>query len=175
MKNFTKALSVLLCALLVSASFATEASNTQVTKHTESTEQVTKGQQWLFVLEASKATIIKGQGGCLSLHLAKADTKSVLKFSDRPYRLASVITVSELEKIWAIGGNSFAKDPPNAVIVSRDDTEAVVVILKQLEKTKDTWVFHFSYLDASKQLSKESLGSVALFIDDEIDCGCAPP
>ena len=100
------------------------------------------------------------------MHLAKADTKSVLKFSDRPYRLASVITVSELEKIWAEkGGNSFAKDPPNAVIVSRDDTEAVVVILKQLEKTKDTWVFHFSYLDASKQLSKESLGSVALFID----------
>ena len=47
-------------------------------------------------------------------------TPSTLFFSDRPKRVVGHMSTDDFVDLWAIGDNSFATDPPNAVLgVSR--------------------------------------------------------
>ena len=59
---------------------------------------------------------------------------ATLYFSDRPQRVVGHLTTKQFVDEWSVGENSFAEDPPNAVIsfVERGDTtpEDAIVVLK---------------------------------------------
>ena len=62
-------------------------------------------------------------------------TPSTLYFSDRPQRVVGHMTTADFVDLWGEGDNSFATDPPNAVLAFVDagadaPTDAVVVITK---------------------------------------------
>jgi hypothetical protein len=70
----------------------------------------------LFVLEVKSGTVKKTGDGKRELTFKTSDVSSVLGFTDRPQRHAFNLTVPALTAIWGAGKNSFAKDPPNAII-----------------------------------------------------------
>ncbi len=60
-------------------------------------------------------------------------TPSTLYFSDRPERVVGHLTTADFVELWDQGDNSFADDPPNAVLAFVEDgadapTDIVVVI-----------------------------------------------
>lgn len=60
-------------------------------------------------------------------------TPSTLYFSDRPDRVVGHLTTADFVDLWGEGDNSFAADPPNAVLAFVEDgadtpTDIVVVI-----------------------------------------------
>jgi hypothetical protein len=80
----------------------------------------------LFVLEVKTATIHAKNGeGMRELTFKVPDVASVLGFTDRPQRYAFNLTVPALDAIWSAGKDSFAKNPPNAII--KDSRSRVAV------------------------------------------------
>jgi hypothetical protein len=82
----------------------------------------------LFVQVAEAAT---SEGDTIVLHEVSPVT---LYFADRPERVAGHLTTRQFVEEWDKGANSFAVDPPNAVISFLDEgdeaPEDVVVVLR---------------------------------------------
>jgi hypothetical protein len=74
---------------------------------------------------------IDSDGSTLTL---RGITPSTLYFADRPKRDVGHMTTLDFVDLWAIGDNSFASDPPNAVLAflepGADVPEDAVVVLK---------------------------------------------
>ena len=82
----------------------------------------------LFVVAASSATVAKTEDGhTLSFELS-ALTSSIA-FTDRPQRRAFDLTIPTLATLWGEGDNSFADDPPNAVLKDSGSKAAVTEII----------------------------------------------
>jgi hypothetical protein len=62
-------------------------------------------------------------------------TPSTLYFSDRPQRVVGHMSTADFVDLWAVGGNSFETDPPNAVLAflepDADAPDDAVVVLKK--------------------------------------------
>src|SRR5262245_43881373 len=80
----------------------------------------------LFVQTAEGAEIGSGR---LTL---KGVAKSTLYFSDRPQRVVGHVATPDFVGIWDEGDNSFAVDPPNAVLafVADGDTTPEDVVIE---------------------------------------------
>lgn len=78
----------------------------------------------LFVQHAASATLSDG-----TLTLSDIDNH-VIAFSDRPMRATLTIPVEGLIEIWNKGKDSFADDPPNAVLVGEADGKATSVVVE---------------------------------------------
>ena len=91
---------------------------------------------------------------------------ATLFFSDRPQRVVGHLTAKQFVDEWSVGENSFADDPPNAVIsfLEEGDTtpEDAIVVLKdpRLEGTSIT--YSIELLEGSLPAGGES---VSVFID----------
>lgn len=71
----------------------------------------------LFVVSISKATVTPADDdGQSALLFNSDDVTAAIGFTDRPQRYAFNITMPALASGWAEGTNSFASDPPNAII-----------------------------------------------------------
>jgi hypothetical protein len=90
---------------------------------------------------------------------------SVIWFTDRPARGAGHIAPSELVELWAEGEDSFADDPPNAVVSLLDeDTVADAVIeLTDITAEGDNLAFTYELLDG--ELPVGPIATASLFID----------
>jgi len=91
---------------------------------------------------------------------------STLYFSDRPERVVGHMTNEQFVDGWSLGDNSFASDPPNAVlsyIDSGDDRpEDCVVVLRDPKVDSDSIRHSIEQLEGSvPQFS----GACTLFID----------
>ena len=91
---------------------------------------------------------------------------STLYFSDRPQRVVGHMTTEQFIAVWSEGPNSFAEDPPNAVL-SYVDTGAdvpgdAVVVLRDPVPGDGSLTYSIELLDGA--LPPES-GAVTLFID----------
>jgi len=91
---------------------------------------------------------------------------STLYFSDRPERVVGHMTNEQFVDGWSLGDNSFASDPPNAVlsyIDSGDDRpEDCVVVLRDPKVDSDSIRYSIEQLEGSvPQFS----GACTLFID----------
>jgi hypothetical protein len=88
-----------------------------------------KGDQevnWLFVMTATSGSF---DGKTITLH----NVPPTLIFSDRPYRIFGHMDTAKLIKEVSTGPNSFAEDPPNAVLSTFGGelpTTATVVLYK---------------------------------------------
>ena len=91
---------------------------------------------------------------------------STLYFADRPQREVGHLSSTRFVDLWAKGENSFAIDPPNAVLSfaePEDRTpEDVVVTIRDPKVEGDTLSYMVEVLDGTLP---SSTGPCALFID----------
>jgi hypothetical protein len=91
---------------------------------------------------------------------------ATLYFSDRPQRVVGHLTTKQFIEEWDLGENSFAADPPNAVISfveSGDDSpEDAIVVLKDPVLESDTLTYTVTILEGSLPAKGEL---VSVFID----------
>jgi hypothetical protein len=89
---------------------------------------------------------------------------TTLLFSDRPDRVTGHVPTEEFLDSWGDGENSFADDPPNAVLSVFTDDEVidVVVILSNPELSGDQMSYDVEILDGEIPVNG---GPSSLFID----------
>ena len=126
--------------------------------------QVTEGQledmEALFVQTSAGMT---SDGGSITLHGLSAST---LYFADRPQREVGHMSSRQFVELWGDGDNSFAEDPPNAVLSfadkgDRPPTDAVVTI-EHPKLDGDELSYSIKLLDGDVPTAA---GPCALFID----------
>ena len=82
-------------------------------------EGVSPGPSWLYVAQAEGESSYDASDATLSMPLRR-----VHAFTDRPYRDTRQITPSGFAALWdAAGDDSFAADPPNAVLTFQDPSQ----------------------------------------------------
>jgi len=91
---------------------------------------------------------------------------ATLYFSDRPQRVVGHLTTQQFVDEWGLGENSFAVDPPNAVIsfVEKGDEtpEDAIVVLKDPQLDGDKLTYTVDMLEGSLPPKGEL---VSVFID----------
>ena len=96
----------------------------------------------------------------------KTLSPSTLYFADRPKREVGHMSSEHFVNVWSEGENSFADDPPNAVVSyldpAHDFPEDTVVVLRDPRLEGGDLTYSVEILDGT--LPKEA-GAVALFID----------
>ena len=99
----------------------------------------------------------------ITLHGAGGAT---LFFADRPDRVVGHVSTQKFVNEWGNGENSFAEDPPNAVITfleSNDSTpEDATVVLRNPHMAGDTLTYNVEVLEGTLPTSA---GACSLFID----------
>jgi hypothetical protein len=114
-------------------------------------------------LFAQVAREVTSDGDRVTLH---GMSPATLYFSDRPQRVVGHLTTKQFVEEWGAGENSFADDPPNAVIsfVEKGDEtpEDAIVVLKNPVLESDTLTYTVELLEGSLP-AKGELCSV--FID----------
>jgi hypothetical protein len=91
---------------------------------------------------------------------------STLFFADRPQRVVGHLSSRKFVDQWGEGEDSFAEDPPNAVISFLEDGDAtpeeVTVTISDPQLDGDTLTYKIAILDGTLPASA---GPCALFID----------
>ena len=123
-------------------------------------EQTLEDTQALFAQTAREMTT---DGDKVTFHGLSPAT---LYFSDRPQRVVGHLTTKQFIDEWDLGENSFASDPPNAVIsfVEKGDEspEDVIVVLKDPVLASDSLTYTVDILEGSLPPKGEL---VSVFID----------
>jgi hypothetical protein len=104
---------------------------------------------------------VRGGDGTMTLiKLAPA----TLYFSDRPERIVGHLSAQHFVDLWDKGENSFAEDPPNAVLAfpNGDGLEDTVIVLRDPKLDGDQITYKVDVLEASLP---EEAGACTLFID----------
>ena len=126
----------------------------------EVTEHQLEDIEALFVQTAARMT---GEGDRVVLH---GLSPSTLYFSDRPQREVGHMTTRNFVELWGEGENSFATDPPNAVLSFAEPgdraVDDVVVEIQSPTLDGDQLTYDVKVLDGT--LPTET-GPCALFID----------
>ena len=112
-------------------------------------------------LYAQSATGMAYENGQLTLNGIAPTT---LYFSDRPQRITGHIPTEEFFDSWGEGDDSFASDPPNAVlsIFTEDEIHDVVVVLSDPALDGNQLGYSVDILDGEMPASG---GASSLFID----------
>jgi hypothetical protein len=114
----------------------------------------------MFVQVAGAATATDGM---LTLHNVSPST---LYFSDRPERIVGHMTTDAFVEDWGMGSNSFAEDPPNAVLsFIEPDAETpsdAVVVLRDPQLAMSDLGYSIEVLEGEMPASA---GPCTLFID----------
>ena len=115
----------------------------------------------MFVQSAPEASVTEG---VLTLHDVSAST---LFFSDRPKRVVGHVSSPMFVDMWDEGQNSFAEDPPNAVLAfleSGDDVpEDVVTVIRNPRMDGASLSYDIEVLEGT--MPAHAKGGVTLFID----------
>ena len=114
----------------------------------------------LFVQTAARMT---SDRGTITLH---GLSPSTLYFADRPQREVGHLTPRQFVTNWAIGDNSFAENPPNAVLSFAEPgdrlPEDAVVVIQDPHLDGDALTYRVKLLDGTVPAAS---GPCALFID----------
>jgi hypothetical protein len=93
-------------------------------------------------------------------------TPATLYFSDRPQRTVGHMTTADFVDLWGEGDNSFATDPPNAVLAfveaGADAPTDAVVVIKQPVLADGQLSYSIDVLEGTVPAQG---GPVTLFID----------
>jgi hypothetical protein len=114
----------------------------------------------MFVQTASSVRADEGAMTLLGL------TPHTIYFSDRPERIVGHLTTDRFLQWWSEGDDSFAVDPPNAVLSwsepGADAPEEAVVVISDPAITKDGLRYNIQTLQGSVPAQT---GPCVLFID----------
>ena len=109
------------------------------------------------------ATGIESTGGTLTL---QGITPSTQYFSDRPERVVGHMATADFVDLWGAGENSFASDPPNAVVAflepGADVPENATVVLKEPQLSDGALSYSIEVLEGAMPAHA---GPITLFID----------
>jgi hypothetical protein len=124
------------------------------------TESQVESIEALFVQSAHGMT---SSDGSVTFHgLAHA----TLFFADRPQRIVGHLTSRKFVDQWGEGENSFAEDPPNAVVSFLEDGDAVpeevTLTIRDPQLDGDTLTYRVDILDGTLPAKA---GPCSLFID----------
>jgi hypothetical protein len=126
-------------------------------------DDIEKTLEEIEALFAQTARELTTDGDQVTLHGASPAT---LYFSDRPQRVVGHLTTKQFVDEWGKGENSFAEDPPNAVIsfVEKGDQtpEDAIVVLKDPQIDGDSLTYTVDLLEGSLPPKGEL---VSIFID----------
>jgi hypothetical protein len=126
-------------------------------------EQTTSELQDIEAMFVQTARGVSSEGNVLTLH---GLSPSTLYFSDRPQRVVGHLSAAAFVDLWDEGENSFAVDPPNAVLAfvePGDDTpEDVVVVIHDPKLVGDAVSYSIDVLDGAVPAKS---GPATLFID----------
>src|SRR3990172_3679596 len=93
-------------------------------------------------------------------------TPATLFFSDRPQRVVGHLGTADFVGLWGEGENSFAQDPPNAVLAylepEDEAPEDAVVVLRDPATSDGSIAYAIEGLEGSVP---SATGPVSLFID----------
>jgi hypothetical protein len=131
-----------------------------MSKDNKSKDQNTQSDEF-EALYAQSAAGMAYDNGRLTLNGIAPTT---LYFSDRPERITGHIPTQEFFDSWGEGDDSFAGDPPNAVlsIFSEEEVSDVVVVLQEPALVGDQMSYQVEILDGEMPASG---GASSLFID----------
>src|SRR6266571_7371061 len=91
---------------------------------------------------------------------------STLFFADRPQRVVGHLSSKKFVSQWGDGENSFAEDPPNAVVSFLEDGDAVpedvTIVIRDPKLEGDTLTYKVEVLDGTLPAKA---GPCSLFID----------
>ena len=149
---------ILLSVLLLALAPVSVLAQSEVTLGLGHVIEESEEPEFLFVLSASSGSI---EDGTLTL----LGVPSVIYFSDRPARIAGHRSVEDFVATWDQGEDSFAVDPPNAVL-SLLDAEGVgdsVIELSSAELDGDALRFGFTVLEGNPP--EGAIGPASLFMD----------
>jgi hypothetical protein len=88
----------------------------------------------LFVLSAKTGTINKLNTSNHQFSVEKADLTRLVAFTDRPERYAFDLSIPMFKALWSGGKDSFAVDPPNAVLVDDSGRIAITMLTGLLDE-----------------------------------------
>ena len=121
---------------------------------------------FLFSAVFNNATFDRNvTGGTLTI--TKYNTESIIKFSDRPFRQTDNITFEQFVSLFGIlnsGLNSFAEDPPNAVLVHNEEQRTYIVRLVSSDSNSATFILDL--LPGETHIFSNINGRMNLFVDD---------
>ena len=80
------------------------------------------GVKFSFIQGAQSGSISKVNATTSTLELGNVSDKTIL-LSDRPDRIVSFGNTTDFIGNWSVGPNSFAADPPNAVLILDDEEQ----------------------------------------------------
>ena len=91
---------------------------------------------------------------------------ATLFFADRPDRVVGHVSTQKFVNEWGEGENSFAEDPPNAVITFMESGDTVpedaTIVLRNPHLTGDALTYNIEVLEGTLPTSA---GACSLFID----------
>jgi hypothetical protein len=126
----------------------------------EVTEEQLEDMEALFVQTAASMT---SGGGRITL---EGLSPSTLYFADRPKREVGHMPTRQFVDVWGEGDNSFAANPPNAVLSFAEPgdrlPEDAVVVIQDPQLNGDVLSYRIELLDGSMP---STTGPCALFID----------
>jgi hypothetical protein len=126
-------------------------------------DDIEKTLEDIEALFAQTARELTTDGDKVTFHGASPAT---LYFSDRPQRVVGHLTTKQFVDEWGKGENSFAEDPPNAVIsfVEKGDQtpEDAIVVLNDPQIDGDSLTYTVDVLEGSLPPKGEL---VSVFID----------
>ena len=113
-------------------------------------DDIEKTLEEIEALFAQVAREMTSDGDRVTLH---GTSPATLYFSDRPQRVVGHLTTKQFVEEWGAGENSFADDPPNAVIsfVEKGDEtpEDAIVVLKDPVLESDSLTYTVELLEGS--------------------------
>ncbi len=126
----------------------------------EPTEQQLAQIEAMFVQSAHGMT---AGDGSVTFH---GPAHSTLFFADRPQRVVGHMHTRKFVSEWGEGENSFAEDPPNAVLsfLEEGDTvpEEVTMVIRDPQLSEETLTYRVEVLDGTLPAKA---GPCSLFID----------
>jgi hypothetical protein len=89
------------------------------------------GAKFLFIQTAQTGSISEVNTTTYTLELNDISDKTIM-FSDRPDRVVTSVNTTDFIDNWSMGSDSFAKDPPNAVLVLDDVQQKQGLVIIEL-------------------------------------------
>jgi hypothetical protein len=123
-------------------------------------EQVKSVEQFLFVMNARSGTF-DGE------RLTFENIAPIIFFSDRPYRVFGHTKPAKFVEAWNRGPNSFAEDPPNAILSVMGDSyvDSTMVTLSDPKFADGDFSYKVTVDDGK---IPEKFGESSLFIDNNL-------
>jgi hypothetical protein len=150
---------------LVTLPYENQVANAQSTTAQEG--NVT-GVTFLFIQHAQSGSVSEVNATTFTLELSNVSDKTIL-FSDRPDRIVSSVNTTDFIGNWSMGPNSFAVDPPNAVLIldedeveQRQDIAVIELFNPDYDSEADTLTYDITAENATATTTATSSSSIDL-------------